>query len=67
MAGQFVAYYRVSTDRQGRSRLGLDAQSEAVRAHLANRSGTLQAEFCEIESGKRSDRPQLAAAIAAAK
>jgi DNA invertase Pin-like site-specific DNA recombinase len=67
MAGQFVAYYRVSTDRQGRSGLGLDAQSEAVRAHLANHSGTLQAEFCEIESGKRSDRPQLAAAIAAAK
>src|SRR5262249_61621401 len=55
MAGQFVAYYRVSTDRQGRSGLGLDAQSEAVRAHLANHSGTLQAEFCEIESGKRSD------------
>jgi DNA invertase Pin-like site-specific DNA recombinase len=67
MAGQFVAYYRVSTDRQGRSGLGLNAQSEAVRAHLANHSGTLQAEFCEIESGKRSDRPQLAAAIAAAK
>jgi hypothetical protein len=35
--------------------------------HLANRSGTLQAELCEIESGKHSDRPQLAAAIAAAK
>src|SRR5262245_12464616 len=67
MASQFVAYYRVSTDRQGRSGLGLDAQREAVRAHLANHSGTLQAEFCEIESGKRSDRPQLAAAIAAAK
>src|SRR5262249_51481399 len=67
MAGQFVAYYRVSTDRQGRSGLGLDAQSEVVRAHLANHSGTLQAEFCESESGKRSDRPQLAAAISAAK
>jgi DNA invertase Pin-like site-specific DNA recombinase len=47
------------------SRLWLIRQ--AVRAHLANHSGTLQAEFCEIESGKRSDRPQLAAAIAAAK
>jgi DNA invertase Pin-like site-specific DNA recombinase len=67
MASQFVAYYRVSTDRQGRSGLGLDAQREAVRAHLAGHSGALQAEFCEIESGKRSDRPQLAAAIAAAK
>jgi DNA invertase Pin-like site-specific DNA recombinase len=63
----FVAYYRVSTDRQGRSGLGLEAQREAVIRHLAGQAGTLRAEFTEIESGKRKDRPQLAAAVAAAK
>jgi DNA invertase Pin-like site-specific DNA recombinase len=64
---QFVAYYRVSTDRQGRSGLGLDAQREAVLRHLASHAGKLIGEFCEVESGRRADRPQLAAAIAAAK
>ena len=67
MSRQFVAYYRVSTDRQGRSGLGLDAQREAVFRHLASHAGDLIGEFCEVESGRRSDRPQLAAAIAAAK
>ena len=67
MPRQFVAYYRVSTDRQGRSGLGLDAQREAVLRHLASRAGELIGEFCEVESGRRSDRPQLAAAVAAAK
>ncbi len=67
MARQFVAYYRVSTDRQGRSGLGLDAQREVVLRHLASHAGKLIGEFCEVESGRRSDRPQLAAAIAAAK
>jgi len=67
VARRFVAYYRVSTDRQGRSGLGLDAQREAVLRHLAGHSGELIGEFCEIESGRRSDRPRLAAAIAAAK
>jgi DNA invertase Pin-like site-specific DNA recombinase len=67
MASQFVAYYRVSTDRQGRSGLGLEAQREAVLRHMAGQASDLRAEFTEIESGKRSDRPQLAAAIAAAK
>jgi DNA invertase Pin-like site-specific DNA recombinase len=67
MSSRFVAYYRVSTDRQGRSGLGLEAQRDAVMRHVASHDGKLIADFCEIESGKRSDRPQLAAAIAAAK
>jgi DNA invertase Pin-like site-specific DNA recombinase len=67
MSSGFVAYYRVSTERQGRSGLGLDAQREAVVRHVAGHNGELVADFCEIESGKRSDRPQLAAAIGAAK
>ena len=58
----FVAYYRVSTDRQGQSGLGLDAQREAVAGFV--RDHPLLATFEEIESGKRSDnRPELAAAI----
>jgi DNA invertase Pin-like site-specific DNA recombinase len=63
----FVAYYRVSTDRQGRSGLGLDAQREAVARYLAGVGGTLIAEHTEIESGKRADRPELAQALAACK
>jgi DNA invertase Pin-like site-specific DNA recombinase len=59
-----VAYYRVSTDRQGRSGLGLDAQRSAVAGYIAGR-GELVAEFTEIESGKRNGRPQLAEALAA--
>src|SRR5215472_13354129 len=62
---QFIAYYRVSTDRQGKSGLGLEAQQSAVMAHTAGRM--LVASFTEIESGKDNDRPQLAAAIAACK
>ena len=67
-AGQprrFVAYLRVSTDSQGRSGLGLDAQRHAVAAHVAQAGGEVVAEFQEVESGKRADRPQLAAALAA--
>lgn len=60
-----VAYYRVSTARQGRSGLGLDAQRHAVHCYLNGESSVLASEFVEIESGKRSDRPQLAAALAA--
>ncbi|CCG43194.1 recombinase family protein [Magnetospirillum molischianum] len=58
----FVAYYRVSTDRQGRSGLGLDAQRAAVTTYIAGR-GELAADFTEIESGSKIDRPQLAAAL----
>ena len=62
---RFVSYLRVSTDRQGRFGLGLEAQRQAVAAHVAQSGGTLLAEFQEVESGKRVDRPQLAAALAA--
>jgi len=62
---RFVAYYRVSTDRQGRSGLGLEAQREAVRSYVAQRAGDVLDEFTEVETGKRSDRPELAAALSA--
>ena len=66
--GKFVAYFRVSTDRQGKSGLGLDAQREAVMSYLNGGRWTLVGEFTEVESGKRDDnRPQLVAAIAACK
>ncbi len=58
----FVAYYRVSTARQGQSGLGLDAQRSAVAGFLAGR-GELLAEFTEVESGRKNDRPQLSAAL----
>lgn len=65
MSEKFVAYYRVSTQRQGESGLGLEAQQAAVQA-FTHGVGVV-ASYTEIESGKRSDRPQLAAAIAHAK
>jgi DNA invertase Pin-like site-specific DNA recombinase len=59
----FVAYYRVSTDRQGASGLGLNAQRQAVARHVG--TGQLVAEYTEIESGRRHrNRPQLLAALA---
>jgi DNA invertase Pin-like site-specific DNA recombinase len=65
--GRFVAYYRVSTQGQGRSGLGLEAQRKAVQDYLDGGHWTLIGEFTEIESGKRSDRPKLAEAMRAAK
>src|SRR3984893_16719469 len=65
--GKFVSYLRVSTDKQGRSGLGLEAQREAVASYLDGARRTLAREFIEIESGKRSDRPKLKAALAHAK
>lgn len=64
---KYVAYLRVSTDRQGRSGLGLEAQREAVRAHMNGGPAWLCAEFTEVESGKRNTRPELAKALAACK
>lgn len=59
----FVAYYRVSTGKQGRSGLGLEAQGQVVRSFVAERRGALVAELVEVESGRKSDRPQLAEAL----
>ena len=61
----FVAYLRVSTEGQGRSGLGLEAQREAVARHVTGAGGVIAAEFVEVESGRKKDRPQLAAALAA--
>ena len=61
--GKFVAYYRVSTQRQGRSGLGLEAQQAAVRDYLNGGDWRLVAEVTEVESGKRSDRPKLTEAL----
>ena len=63
--GKFVAYYRVSTQKQGRSGLGLQAQRDAVLSYLNGGNWSIAAEFTEIESGKRSDRPEFAKALAA--
>ena len=65
--GNFVAYYRVSTDKQGRSGLGLEAQQDTVRRYLNGGTWSLVGEFTEVESGRKSRRPQLEAAIALAK
>lgn len=62
---EYVAYYRVSTARQGRSGLGLEAQQSAVRAFLKHGRNKLLEEFTEVESGRRKNRPQLLAALAA--
>jgi DNA invertase Pin-like site-specific DNA recombinase len=65
MSDRFVAYYRVSTRRQSDSGLGLDAQRSAVAGYVGDRD--ILDEFTEVESGRKSDRPQLKKAIAAAK
>ncbi len=63
---RYIGYFRVSTDRQGRSGLGLEAQTVAVRDFVM-KHGELVAEYIEVESGKRSDRPKLAQALAHAR
>ena len=62
--GKFVAYYRVSTQKQGRSGLGLEAQRHAVAEFLNGGDWKIVGEFTEVETGKRSDRPELARALA---
>lgn len=63
MPNRFVAYYRVSTVRQGESRLGLEAQQKAVREFVSGCGGSVLDAFEEIESGKKADRPALAKAM----
>jgi DNA invertase Pin-like site-specific DNA recombinase len=61
--GRFVAYYRVSTAKQGASGLGLEAQRAAVADYLNGGCWKLLSEHAEVESGKHADRPALAAAL----
>lgn len=63
----FVAYLRVSTVRQGVSGLGLEAQKAAVEAFARQHGASIVKSFVEVETGKRSDRPELAKALEAAR
>jgi DNA invertase Pin-like site-specific DNA recombinase len=67
VAQQFVAYFRVSTEEQGHSGLGIEAQQEKVRSFLESRGGEVIDEFTVIESGRKSQRPVLAQALEAAR
>lgn len=60
---KLVAYYRVSTAQQGRSGLGLEAQTQAVQSYALAMGGEVVAAFTEVESGKRNDRPELRKAL----
>ena len=62
-----VAYYRVSTERQGRSGLGLEAQRHAVASLCNSRGWEIISEYTEVESGKDNDRAQLTTALHHAK
>jgi DNA invertase Pin-like site-specific DNA recombinase len=65
--GKFIAYYRVSTEHQGANGNGIAAQRKAVEDYLNGGQWKLVAEFTEVESGKRNDRPELEKALAACK
>src|SRR6266550_6101600 len=65
--GGFLAYYRVSTGKQGKSGLGIEAQRQAVANYLDGGNWRIVGEFIEVESGRRSDRPELEKALAAAR
>ncbi|MCU4654488.1 recombinase family protein, partial [Roseibacterium sp. SDUM158016] len=60
---KLVAYERVSTARQGKSGLGLEAQRMAIDDYAATKSGTILARFTEVESGRKNDRPELEKAL----
>jgi DNA invertase Pin-like site-specific DNA recombinase len=64
MTGKFVAYYRVSTTKQGINGLGMDAQRDAVARYLNCGDWKLIGEFAEVESGKRNNRQEMEKAIA---
>lgn len=63
--GDFVAYYRVSTERQGKSGLGLEAQQKSVEIYLKGGNWKLLSSHVEVESGKVINRPKLQEALAA--
>jgi len=60
---QIIAYYRVSTARQGKSGLGLDAQKSAVESYAASVGNEIIKAFTEVESGKNNNRPKLKEAL----
>ena len=64
---KIVAYKRVSTARQGRSGLGLEAQEKAIKEFAASRKAEVIGCFTEVESGKKNDRPELDKALHLAK
>jgi DNA invertase Pin-like site-specific DNA recombinase len=64
---KLVAYYRVSTRKQGESGLGLDGQRVKVEGYAKEHRGEIVRQFVEVESGKRRDRPELEKALAYAK
>jgi DNA invertase Pin-like site-specific DNA recombinase len=65
---KYVIYYRVSTDKQGQSGLGLEAQQQQVQDYLSKQAdATVLAEYVEIDSGKKIDREKLNKAVAHAK
>ena len=67
--GKFIAYYRVSTQKQGQSGLGLEAQKASVASYLNGGTWELTAEFVEVETGKGANaldkRPKLRTALEA--
>ena len=67
MVAKLISYCRVSTERQGASGLGLEAQEAAIAGYAKQTGGSVIGRFVEVESGKRSDRPELARALAHAK
>jgi DNA invertase Pin-like site-specific DNA recombinase len=62
---KWVAYTRVSTQRQGRSQLGIEGQKHAIAEHIRAHGGVCVGEFTEVESGRNNDRPELQRALAA--
>ena len=67
MKNSVVAYIRVSTDKQGKSGLGLEAQQEAIASYAVSQGVTVSETFIEVESGKNNHRPELEKALKVAK
>jgi DNA invertase Pin-like site-specific DNA recombinase len=64
---KYISYLRVSTERQGRSGLGLEAQKQAIVSFMSGGRGKLLKEYLEVESGKNNNRPTLLEALEACK